>query len=185
MKTALLVAASALTISLSAHAADWSLVHDESTLGIIGQQNGAPFQGSFLDFDAAITFDPENPAAATISVQIDMSSLDTGDPQRDGIIRGSDLFNVPEHPTAQFIAEGFATAGDGAFETVGDLTIRDVTQQVSLPFTLTIDGNRAHAVGELVINRIDFGVGQGQWASDNPVSYDVAITVDIVAEAAN
>ena len=60
-----------------------------------------------------------------------------------------------------------------------------MTQQVSLPFTLTIDGNRAHAVGELVINRIDFGVGQGQWASDNPVSYDVAITVDIVAEATN
>lgn len=185
MKLAMFAAAAAFTAPLSAHAADWTVIHDESTLGIIGHQNGAPFQGSFLNFDGAITFDPDDPAAATIDVQIDMSSLDTDDPQRDGIIRGSDLFNVSEYPTAQFNADGFAVQADGAFAAVGDLTIRDVTQQVSLPFTLAVEGDRAHAVGELVINRIDFGVGQGQWASDNPVSYDVTITIDIVAEAAD
>lgn len=185
MKSAVIAASAVLMIGLNAHAADWTVIHDDSTLGIIGHQTGTPFEGSFLDFDAAIAFDPDNPAAATIDVEIDMSSLDTDDPQRDGIIRGSDLFNVSEYPTAQFIAEGFTAEGDGAFETIGELTIRDVTQQVSLPFTLTIDGDRAHAVGELVINRIDFGVGQGQWASDDPVSYDVTITIDIVAQAAN
>ncbi|MEM8590160.1 MAG: YceI family protein [Pseudomonadota bacterium] len=185
MKPAIIAATAALMTGLSAHAADWTVIHDESRLGIIGHQSGAAFEGAFLDFDAAISFDPADPAAATIDVQIDMSSLDTDNAQRDDMVRGGDLFDVATYPTAQFTASGFAVEGEGAFETTGELTIRDVTQQVSLPFTLTIEGNRAHATGELVINRIDFGVGQGQWASDDPVAFDVSIVIDIVAEAAN
>ncbi len=185
MKFTMFVAAAALTTSLGAQAADWTVIHDESVLGIIGHQNGVAFEGEFLDFDAAITFDPDDPAAATIDVQIDMSSLDTDNPQRDDIIRGIDLFYVAEYPTARFTANGFAVEGDGAFAAVGDLTIRDVTQQVSLPFTLAIEGGRAHAIGELVINRIDFDVGHGQWAANDPVSHEVTITIGIVADAAN
>lgn len=185
MKTAKIAAAATLMIGLSAHAADWTVIHDESVLGIIGHQNDVAFEGAFLDFNAAITFDPDDPAAATINVEIDMSSLDTDNPQRDDIIRGIDLFYVAEYPTARFSANGFAVEGDGAFSAVGDLTIRDVTQQVALPFTLAIEGDRAHAVGELVINRIDFDVGHGQWAANDPVSHEVTITIDIVAEAAN
>ena len=114
-----------------------------------------------------------------------MASLDTNNPQRDDVARGIDLFYVAEYPTAQFTANGFAAEGDDVYGTIGTLTIRDVTQQVTLPFTLSIDGHRAHAVGELVIDRMDFGVGHGQWAGDSPVSHEITITVDIVAEASN
>lgn len=174
-----------LACSLPAGAADWHIVPDESTLGIIGHQNDVAFVGEFLAFDAAITFDPDDPGAATIDVEIDMASLETDNPQRDEIVRGVDLFNVADHPTAQFTANGFTVEGDRHYGTVGELTIRGVTHEVALPFSLAIDGDRAHAVGEMVINRLDFNVGEGRWASEQPVAYEVTITIDIVAQASN
>jgi len=171
-----------IAMSFPATAADWQVVPDESALGIIGHQNDVEFIGRFFDFDANIEFDPADPASASINVMIDMDSLDTDNPRRDDTIRGIELFYVAEFPTAEFAANGFLVEADGRYSTVGDLTIRDVTQSVTLPFTLTIEGDRAHAVGEVTVNRIDFGVGQGSWSSPNPVSHDVTITIDIVAD---
>lgn len=183
MKPTTFAAIALFAASASASAADWQVVHDDSNLGIIGHQNGVAFTGTFFDFDAAISFDETDPDAATIAVVIDMASLDTDNPQRDDVTHGIDLFHVAEFPTAEFTASGFTDEGDGRFTTVGELTIRGVTQEVMLPFELTIDDGTAHAVGEVTINRIDFGVGRGQWASINPVSHEVTITIDIVAEA--
>ncbi|MEM7442590.1 MAG: YceI family protein [Pseudomonadota bacterium] len=185
MKSALYTAIAMVTATGTANATDWRVVPEDSTLGIIGLLNGAPFEGAFLEYDTSISFDPDDPSSATIDVVIDTGSLDTDNEQRDNTARGSDLFSVAEYPTAQFTASGFAAQGDDAYVTEGQLTIRDVTQEVTLPFTLTINGDRAHAVGELAINRIDFGVGRGQWASSDPVAHEITVTIDIVAEATN
>ena len=50
-----------------------------------------------------------------------------------------------------------------------------------LPFTLTIAGDQAHAVGHAKLVRTDFGVGQGTWASGDYVALDVSVDLDIVA----
>ena len=66
------------------------------------------------------------------------------------------------------------------------MTLRDVTREVMLPFTLEFEkgqGGRikARAKGELQILRLDYGVGQGIWQDVSVVFDEVAISIDILA----
>ena len=77
---------------------------------------------------------------------------------------------------------------EDGFEALGSLTLRGVTREVALPFTLTIEDHpedpgrlHAHAVGELTIKRLDYGVGQGQWTDTSVVADEVVIRIDILA----
>ena len=54
-----------------------------------------------------------------------------------------------------------------------------------LPFTLTIAGNTAHAVGKVPLVRTAFGVGQGAWATAEYVALEVNVDIDLVATSPN
>ena len=56
---------------------------------------------------------------------------------------------------------------------------------MELPFLVEIEGNQAHAKGELVVSRTDFGLGQGQWASTAFVGDEVRIFFDLNTDAKN
>ena len=119
---------------------------------------------------------------------IDVGSINSDSRDRDQVIRSKDLFDVATWPTALFEAPRFDHQGDGLYEAHGQLTMRDVTRDVVLPFQLTIEDHpddaarlRAHAVGELSVLRLDYGVGQGQWQDTSVVADDVLIKIDIIA----
>ena len=65
--------------------------------------------------------------------------------------------------------------------TQGTLTIRSMSRDITLPFTLAISGRTAHMKGTAHVMRTDFGVGQGDWAAPTPVSRDVSVTIDLTA----
>ena len=52
----------------------------------------------------------------------------------------------------------------------GKLSLHGVTKTIALPFTLKITGNTAHVVGKAVVIRTEFGLGQGVWASADPIA---------------
>jgi polyisoprenoid-binding protein YceI len=63
---------------------------------------------------------------------------------------------------------------------VGKLTVRDVTRDLRVPFTFTAsnDGGRiaGSMTGQVIIKRLDFGVGQGEWKSTEWVGDEVAVS---------
>ena len=63
----------------------------------------------------------------------------------------------------------------------GTLTIRGVTKPVTLPFALAISGKTAHMTGTAQVTRLDYNIGEGEWAGDKPVSHEVTVTVDLTA----
>jgi len=78
-------------------------------------------------------------------------------------------------------------SGD-TYEAHGQLTIRDVTREVKLPFELSIgtdpdaaDRLLASAKGDVTISRLDYGLGQGDWASTKTVGEEVVIKIEIRA----
>jgi polyisoprenoid-binding protein YceI len=164
---------------------EWRVVSEQSRLGFTGTQAGSPFNGSFKAFEARVRFDPDDLAASRVEVTIDMATAETGARERDDAVRGDDWFAVARHPKATFRTVGFRRLAADRYEADADLTIRDTTRRVTLPFTLTIADGQAHAVGDVTIKRTDFGVGQGQWASGQWVGLDVTIRIDIRAAAAN
>ncbi len=183
MKTIAIAAAGLLLIGFgsAAQAASWTVDPAKSTLGFTGQQTGAPFTGRFKTWTAAIDFDPAHPEAGHVSASIDIASASTDDPQKDEALPTPDWFDATEFGKATFDATGFAPKGGDAFETSGKLTLRGVSKSVVLPFTLTIVGDQAHAIGHAKLLRTDFGVGQGAWTSGDYVALDVTVDLDLVA----
>jgi polyisoprenoid-binding protein YceI len=174
----------AASTAIPAQAADWIVDAASSRIGFSGQQVGVPFEGSFQHFSAQISFDPAKPEEARIAVLVDLASAHTGDRQRDTALPGADWFDVAAHPTARFAATGVRRTGPDSFVAAGELTLRGITRPVDLPFTLQINGNSAHAKGNVQIVRTVFGVGQGQWASGQWVALDVGVNIDVVARTA-
>lgn len=166
-----------------AKAATWNLL-TESQILFHFVQEGVAFTGKFQRFEARIEFDPANPEAGRIEVTIDMDSLDTQNSERDAILRSPELFDVEKWPRAQFISSAIRVLEPGQYEAAGELSIRDITRPLSLPFSLKIDklddGDvKAAAAGQIMISRRDFGVGQGEWAGTGIVSDEVKIEVKI------
>lgn len=177
----LAVALLAALPALPASAATWVVDTAHSKLGFTGTQTGNAFSGRFGTWQAQIDFDPANPAAGHALVTIDMASALTGDPQKDGALPQSEWFNIKAFPKAVFEATGFKSKGGNAYEAMGMLTIRGVSKSVTLPFTLDIKGDTAHAEGKLDLVRTDFGVGQGAWATGQMVALAVGVTLDLNA----
>ncbi|WP_420345370.1 YceI family protein [Pelagibius sp.] len=189
----------ALAPALAAACALWSAaavandvplwtVGEDSRVGFVATQSGAPVEGAFEAFTAEIAFDPDNLAASRVAVVIDIASVNSESKDRDDTIRSAALFDVAQWPEARFMAEGFTALGGDRFEAAGNLTMRDVTLPVVLPFTLTITEEagvrRARASGELEVSRLDYGVGQGLWADTSVVGEAVVIRIDIAASRA-
>ena len=177
------VMASALGFAGSAQAADeWGVDATDSEIEFKGTQLGAEFEGEFKAFTATVVFSPDDLAGSSVSVLIDIASVDTQNGDRDSQIVSPDWFDAGQWPTAQFVTKSFSEISPGKYQAVADLTIRDVTREVTLPFDLEITGDKAEAKGEVTIKRTDFGVGQGQWSDTAQVGDDVTIEIDIEAD---
>jgi polyisoprenoid-binding protein YceI len=175
--TALVLAASA------AHAADWKLAPGESALTFSGTQTGEKFAGKFSRFDAQIELDPDKLDEAKIVVTVDIASAVTGDKQRDAAMPSKEWFDTAHFPQARFESRKVSRAANG-YEALGDLTLRGVTKEIRLPFTLAIDGRKAQAKGHVDLKREIFGVGQGEWATGEWVALEVGVDFDLKAERA-
>jgi len=176
------VAVSGLSLlPIPAQAAEWVVDQAKSSLGFSGTQSGAAFSGKFTHWDAKISFDPANPSSGTASVTIDTASAKTGDLQKDESLPQADWFDSKSFPQAKFEANGFKSKGGKDYDAAGSLTIRGIHKDVTLPFTLDITGDTAHAKGKLILIRTDYGVGQGAWSTPQTVALEVGVDVDLVA----
>lgn len=123
--------------------------------------------GGFSKFDASAETEEEDFTTAKVSFTADVSSVTTGNEQRDGHLQSPDFFDAAKFPQIRFTATKYVKVdNDGNYEVYGDLTIRDITKPVKLDveFGGVIKdpwGNtRAGFSVEGRINRKEFGL---QW----------------------
>jgi polyisoprenoid-binding protein YceI len=86
---------------------------------------------------------------------------------------------VERHPVATYRGSGCRAAGDG-FTLGGELTLRGVTRAVPLRFTYTPGQGGAALEGSATIDRLDFGVGQGEWQDTEWVGATVTVRFDLL-----
>ena len=89
-------------------------------------------RGRFTDVAAEVHIDEEHPEQSHVNATIQAASLVTGDDQRDGHLRSPDFFDVETYPTITFRSTQVSRRKDGEFELTGDLTVRDVTREITL-----------------------------------------------------
>jgi polyisoprenoid-binding protein YceI len=138
----------------------------KSSLEFTFVQAGAQNKGRFRRFQVSFDFAPDNLAASRLDVLVDMTSVDTGDQERDDTLRGADLFAAAKFAQAHFAATQINRTAAG-YEAVGKLTMRGVSRDQRVAFSFrsaTENGAPAgYMTGKTSVQRLDFGVGQGDW----------------------
>lgn len=169
-------------------AAEWQVDAAASRIGFVATQMRVPARGAFERFSAAIRFDPADLGSSAVEILIEVASVRTAMADIDREVVRPKWFDAARFPQARFAARRFRAAGPGRFEAIGTLTLRDVTQDVILPFTLTIGPDparagheRAHAAGKLTVQRTAFGIGRDEWRDTAVVADEVVIEIDVVA----
>ncbi len=144
-------------------------------------------RGRFDTFEGTIVTGA-TPLDSTVTASVDLSSINTGQEQRDAHIRSADFFEVEKHPFMTFASTGVTPDGD-RFLLVGDLTLKGVTKSVT--FKLDVNGFGPDAYGgtrvgfsaTTEINRSDFGVNFNGPIPGVPggvvVSEKVTITLEV------
>jgi polyisoprenoid-binding protein YceI len=163
----------------AAGAASYSADPAQSRLEFVGVQAGADFKGVFHKFTANVDFAPDALAGSRIDVQIDMNSVDSMDKDRDTTMRGKDIFDVAHNPTAHYLTKTITKTATG-YSAVGSLTLRGVTKDVPIDFQFAPAAAGAKLTGTAKLNRLDFGVGQGDWKSTENVGDGVKINFSLV-----
>ncbi len=142
-------------------------------------------RGVFTDYEASLKMSEDDFSTTQLEFTIEAASIDTGVGARDDHLRSADYFEVETYPEITFVSTGVQRHGTGHAMT-GKLTIKGVTQDVTLPVTFggpVSDpwGNTRIGVeltGE--INRHDFGVAYDAMA-DRSISDTVRLDVQIQA----
>ncbi len=179
MRNAYLAGTAAMFLGAAAAAAGYTSDPQQSRLEFTGVQAGAEFKGVFRKFSADVDFAPEALASSRIEVQIDLNSVDSLDKDRDTTIRGKDVFDVAHYPTAHYATKSIAKTAAG-YSAVGALTLHGVTKDVPIEFQFTPGAAGAKLSGSAKLNRLDFGVGQGDWKSTETVGDAVKINFSLV-----
>lgn len=156
----------------------------------VRQLGFARIRGTFNKYEAAVYYVEEDITQSSVTVVVDVNSLDTGNKQRDDHLRSKDFFHVEEFPRLTFHSERVVKSADG-FVAIGPLTIHGVTREARIPFHVVSrkaadqwSNQRIVFTGALTLNRRDFGVnGPDFW--NKLISETVEIDIDLAASIFN
>jgi polyisoprenoid-binding protein YceI len=150
--------------------------------------------GRFTKWSGGFALDAEGTAPGTITAAIEVASIDTNEAQRDAHLRSPDFFDAEKFPTMSFASTSIRRIDDSALEITGQLTIRDVSREVTLAadfggrVTDPWGNQRLGYSAKTTINRKEFGLGWNQVLEAGGVvvgeKVEIAIEVELVRTAA-
>ena len=88
--------------------------------------------GKFTEFDATLEAEEGTFEGADIKFNADITSILTGVEDRDNHLKSADFFDAENFPKLTFESTSFEKSGESTFKLTGDLTIKDVTKEVTL-----------------------------------------------------
>ena len=144
-------------------------------------------KGRFGDISGTVTLDPYDESAAAVDITVQTASIDTRQEQRDAHLRSPDFFDAESWPVISFHGTSVEGDTDSEFQLTGDLTIRDVTREITLDVTKEGQGSdpwgnvRAAYSATGKIDRRDFGLSYNQIleAGGVVVGDEIKISVDV------
>jgi polyisoprenoid-binding protein YceI len=168
--------------STYAEAKPWVVDYGKSHLGFSATQSGVTFQGAFTRYKVDVDFDADHPETSKINAVVDISSIGTGDVQRDSMLPQPEWFATATYPQATFVSTQILKNGPDSFIAHGTLTIKGKPHPATLPFTLVHEDDHWRSQGKVDILRSDFNIGEGQWSDEKYVKFAVEVKIDIVAK---
>ncbi len=144
--------------------------------------------GSFRDFSGTITYDGKDVTKSSVNFTAKVTSVDTGVDGRDTHLRSKDFFEVETYPDMTFKSTKVEKK-DKIWNVTGDFTLKGVTKQVTIPFTVNgmmkdQKGNVKMGISaQTTINRQDYGVKYGNKLPDGTLALSDIVKIDLQLEA--
>jgi polyisoprenoid-binding protein YceI len=155
------------------------LLPAQSEIGFVSRQMGVPVEGRFKRFEVQVALDPHKPEAGKVSIVIDTASAGFGSPEADAEVPKPTWFDAARFPQASFQSSAIKGLGGGRFEVSGRLSIKGQTRDLVVPVSLVQSGAAPSlattATGSFTIKRLDFRIGEGDWADTSMVANDVQV----------
>lgn len=130
-------------------------------------------EGTFSELEGSIAFDPDDLPGSRFDVSVAAATIQTGNDVKDGHARGENWLHAEAHPRIRFASTAFAKTAEG-YDVTGDLTLRGVTEEVTIPFTF---GSDVFA-GSLTVDREAFGI-EGPFLFGGMVGDEVAVELRV------
>lgn len=144
--------------------------------------------GRFNNFEGSISYDASKPEATSVTLEIDVASIDSSNKKRDDHLRNADFFDAGTYPKITF-KSSTVTAVTGKADTLsvtGDLTMHGTTKSITFEVKKTGAGEhfmaKKPAIGfwaEFTVKRSDFGVGIAKYAQ--AIGDDVKLIISLEA----
>ncbi len=154
-------------------AGDYKLDKSHATLTFVVSHLGfSNYHGQFTSFDATMSFDPANAAAAKLTAHIDPNSLSVPNPPPGFLdeLKGAQFLDTAKYPDMSFVSTSIEVTGEKTGKITGDFTMHGVTKPVMLDVTFNggwagipgMDPNaRAGFSATGTLKRSDFGIDYG------------------------
>lgn len=153
----------------------WQVDAAHSTLAFTNTYQTVTYTGQFRRFNAKIEYDPADIAQAKFDVTVDIASLDTENSERDHAALGTAFFDAARFPHAHFVSTAFRKAANGEVLAEGTLTLRGISKPVTLTVQFVSHGETAALDVSTQVQRLDFGIGTGDWADPSMIGDTVTV----------
>jgi polyisoprenoid-binding protein YceI len=157
--------------------------YTRSRISFVSRQMNVPVEGEFRKFVAQVNWDAARPETSAARVDIDAASFDMGEKSLNDEAVSRPFLDARNHPRAAFVSTAVKPLAPGRFEVAGRLTIKGVTRDVVVPFTVAAEGAGMVFDGAVTIRRLDFRVGEGEWTDTKILADDVQVRFRLVAAA--
>jgi polyisoprenoid-binding protein YceI len=182
MKKYLMIATLAALPFSALQAADYTIDPAHTYVSFaINHLGFSTMRGKFNEQSGSMQFDPAN-KKASVMIEIDAASIDTGHMKRDDHLRSPDFLNAVENPTITFKSTDATWSGDKLASVSGDLTILGVSKPVTLDIVAMNCGthpfNKKQVCGfdaTASVNRTDFGVTYGSPAIGDVMDLQIEV----------
>jgi polyisoprenoid-binding protein YceI len=198
MKTRFAVLAAVVAVASSASAGDtYQFDKTHTTVGFQVRHIFTMLGGKFQEFAGTINVDRTKPEASSVEFTINADSVFTNDPKRDAHLKSPDFFDVVKYPTITFKSTSVTANGKERWLVTGDLTMRGVTKQVTLPVTFLGEGKDPWGNEKMgfetatTLDRQDYGISwnkaldQGGMLVGDEVKVQVSVEANKVRQAAD
>lgn len=120
---------------------------------------GIATEGKFGGLTATINFDKDHLNTSSIEAAVDAKTIDSDNSLRDKHLKGEEFFDVEKYPEIKLKSVSFTRKNNNNFIGVFNLTIKDKTKPVKIPFSYTENSSGSIFSGSFDMNRLDFGLG--------------------------
>jgi polyisoprenoid-binding protein YceI len=146
-------------------------------------------RGRFKDFTGTIRYDESDISKSSVEFAAKIESIDTGVDARNAHLRTADFFDAAKYPEMTFKSTRVERRAGDQYVLHGDFTLKGVTKQISLPFTMTgaikdaQSNTRFGVAAQTKLDRRDYGITWGKAMANGGLDVGNEVMIDLQLEA--